>query len=230
MDKDLFKKKIYKNSTSQSVLIFACPFGTKIGVYTRLIKNLVKDGYNVVAYDFNNDVFLKGEPSYLVKLVNSATSDMAAVVNNLSSQGANNFGFFGTSLGAFVLYYASSKIPKLKWGVFSAGGNIAEGVWKLKSTKRAFIKKGYELDDLRKAWNNILYPEFLPREDNAHFLILGSSKDYVAPLYKLGEFAEYIKQKSGANVEIIKLNAYGHNHSGFIGLIRCRQLIKQLDV
>ena len=59
---------------------------------------------------------------------------------------------------------------------------------------------------------------------------MGSKNDHVAPYSRLADFAGYITNKSGAEVDLKKVIGYGHNHSAFIGLTKCRRLIKQLDL
>lgn len=229
-EKSIFRRQTFENNKAKSVLIFACPFGTKIGLYKMLIKGLVKDGFIVVAYDFDNQVLLSGEPSYLINLINEANKDINRVIRDYEDCGITDFGFYGTSLGAFVLFNAVAVGPDLRWGIFNAGGNIARGVWELKRTRRAFEKQGYTLDDLDKAWTKIIYPDFKNRDKRSRFIVMGSKNDHVAPYSRLEDFAGYITNKSGAEVELIKVIGYGHNHSAFIGLMKCRRLIRQLDL
>ena len=224
-----YNRKIFDTGNPRAVLVFCCPFGTKIALFRSLIKKLNKDGFTVLAYDFNNKVFFGGEGSYLIDLVNEVLKDMSMEIQKYKDDGFSDIGFFGTSLGAFILYEAISVIPGFKWGVLNTGGDVAKGIWKIKRSRRAFIKNGYSLEKLQSEWHDIQYLYFKTDLSNCHIVFIGSDNDPITPLNKIKDFATYIHDQSGASIETIKVKGMGHNHTAFIGLRKARSIIKKLD-
>lgn len=220
-----FRRVIYERKDSKAVLFFGSPYGVSLNLLKPFISGLLNDGYTIVGYDFNNAVFTRGEAHHLPKLINYVIDDVSEVINTYEKLGITDFGFYGTSLGGFVLYNIIAKIPKLKWGVINAGGDAAEAVWQFRLLRKKFKKNGHTLDDLKESWKHLQNPDFNDSLAGNHYLIVGSHADRVVPFDQSEHLLEGLKQ-SGAHIDYIRVNGFGHYHAGVIGLLRCRKLIR----
>ena len=56
----------------------------------------------------------------LPKLISEVREDIRSRISKLKAEGVTEFGFFGSSLGSFILYNCIGReIPELVWGAFS---------------------------------------------------------------------------------------------------------------
>src|SRR5438105_3787482 len=121
-----------------AAIIFICPYGISVRAVRWAIRRLLAEGYHVLAYQMTRAVFLAAEPGILPELISGMREDIRSRISRLRSEGVTEFGFFGSSLGSFVLYNCiGDEIPALCWGVFNTGGNIARGMWRLRPARRS---------------------------------------------------------------------------------------------
>ena len=119
-----------------ATIIFVCPFDTSIQRVRLAIRRLCREGYRVVAYQTTSAVFMDADPTILPELISEVREDIRARIAKLKSQDVTDFGFFGSSLGSFILYNCIGReIPELRWGVFNTGGDIARGLWQIPAVK-----------------------------------------------------------------------------------------------
>ena len=123
-----------------ATIIFVCPFDTSIQRVRFAIRRLCREGYRVVAYQPTSAVFMDTDPTILPELISQVREDIRARIARLKSQDVTDFGFFGSSLGSFILYNCIGReIPELRWGVFNTGGNIARGLWRIPAVKQRHV-------------------------------------------------------------------------------------------
>jgi hypothetical protein len=211
-------------------LIFICPYGTAISTVRWAIRRLGRDGYHVVAYETTTDVFMAGDPAVLPGLIAAVRTDIAAQIARLKSQGVTEFGFFGSSLGSFILYNCvGDAVPELRWGVFNTGGDIAQGMWRLEGARQAYVRRGWSLARLEAAWAGVQWPEF-GCLDGCRFVFVSSRRDTIAPL---ADIAGYLgpMRRAGAQVSVAEVPAIGHFSTiaaglwrapRFVAMVRCR--------
>jgi hypothetical protein len=200
-----------------AAIIFICPYGTSIRAVRWAIRRLLRQGYHVLAYQAANAVFLAAEPGILSDLISGMREDIRAQVSRLRSEGVTEFGFFGSSLGSFILYNCvGQEIPALRWGVFNTGGDIARGMWRLRPARRAHLRKGLSLPELEAAWSHLQWPDF-GRLEGCRFVFVSSRHDKIAPL---GNVAPYLMpmRRAGAEVSVFEVRAIGHLTAVIAGL------------
>jgi hypothetical protein len=204
----LYRKKTYPTRNTKTLLFFICPFGTKFSAVHLTIKKLQRAGYYVVAYDTHNNVFYAANPNILIQIIDKISTDISATIQDYKAQGFNDFGFFSTSLGAFIAYNCVSQIPQLRWGVFNTGGNIAEAMWRIKKPRRNHEKKGLTLEQVAKAWHGLQYPHFSGLTGNS-YIFFSSPSDEIAPLDDIEKYMKPV-QAAGAKTTLIGVRAFGH--------------------
>jgi hypothetical protein len=87
-----------------ATIIFICPYGTPIQKVRFAIRRFLKAGYHVAAYETTTAVFTEADPEILPELISVVREDIRSRIRTLTSAGVTEFGFFGCSLGSFILY------------------------------------------------------------------------------------------------------------------------------
>lgn len=205
------------------MVFFACPLGTKVWKVRWAIRSLTEAGYSVVAYEFTEEIFTEAEPEKLPILIEGVHRDIQEKIMALKVSGSNNFGFFGSSLGAFIIYNCIALIPDFQWGVLNTGGNAAQAVFAKRKLRRSHLKAGYTEEELEQLWGPIQFPNFR-NLDGRKILMVSSRKDRLLPLSEVDIYMDPLRA-AGASVEIIELNVYGHMPSVIVGLRRAVPLL-----
>jgi len=131
-------------SRDSPAIIFICPYGTSISTLRWAIRRLRRAGYHVMAYETTTAVFMAADPAILRDLISAMRKDLESQISRLRSEGVTEFGFFGSSLGSFILYNCiGDALPALRWGVFNTGGDIAQGMWRLDGARRQHVLRGW---------------------------------------------------------------------------------------
>ena len=208
-----------------ATIIFVCPFHTSIQRAHFAIRRLFREGYRVVAYQTTSAVFMDADPAILPKLIFQVREDIRARIAKLKSQGVTDFGFFGSSLGSFILYNCiGDEIPELRWGVFNTGGNIARGLWRIPALKQRHVARGWSLPRLEEAWAELQWPDF-GRLDGRRFVFVSSQRDRIAPLSDISPYLEPMRGV-GAEVSVHEVPAIGHITTVIMGLWKGPQLVR----
>jgi len=216
------------SSQAVATVIFICPYGTPIEKVRFAIQRLIRTGYHVVAYQTTTAVFMDGDPMILPELISQVRDDIRSRIEKLKSQGVTEFGFFGSSLGSFILYNCvGCEIPELRWGVFNTGGNIAQGVWTMAAAKERYVERGWSLPQLEEAWAKLQWPDF-GRLDGCRFVFTSSRRDRVAPLRNIPQYLEPIRQ-AGAEVKVCEVPAINHKTTVVMGLWKGPQLVRMVS-
>jgi hypothetical protein len=226
MRDNLFQTEEFTASPRSAVaIIFVCPYGTSIAAVRWAIRRLVRKGYNVLAYAATTDVFLAADPAILPDLIRQMRKDIRSQVARLRSEGVTEFGFFGSSLGSFILYNCvGDGIPELRWGVFNTGGNIARGMWRLPEARRRHLDRGWSLTRLEAAWADLQRPDF-GRLDGCRFIFVSSPRDRIAPLGHVWPYIGLLR-RAGAEVSVYEVPAIGHVTAVIAGLAKAPRIIR----
>lgn len=224
----LFRSEEFgSSSAATATIIFVCPYGTAIQKVRFAIRRLVRAGYHVIAYQTTTAVFTEADPAILPELISQVRDDIRSVVARLASLGIAEFGFFGSSLGSFILYNCIGReIPELRWGVFNTGGNIARGVWTMPVARQRHLERGWSLPRLEEAWATLQWPDF-GRLDGCRFVFASSRRDEVAPLSNIAQYLEPML-RAGAEVSVYEVPAVTHRTAVIAGLWRAPQLVRRV--
>ena len=228
MQEKLFQSEEFGTSTQTTVtLIFICPYSTPIHKVRFAKRRLVRTGYHVVAYQTTATVFTEADPMILPKLISQLRGDIRSRIAKLTSEGVTEFGFFGSSLGSFILYNCiGDEIPELRWGVFNTGGNIARGLWSMSTLRQLHVARGWSLPRLEEAWAELQWPDF-GRLDGCRFVFASSRRDSVAPLRNVSQYVEPML-RAGAEVSVYEMPAVGHRTTVIVGLWKGPQLVRMV--
>ena len=228
MQDRLFRSEEFGTSTQTTVtLIFVCPYSTPIQKVRFAIRRLVRTGYHVVAYQTTATVFTEADPMLLPELISQVREDIRSRIAKLTSEGVTEFGFFGSSLGSFILYNCiGDEIPELRWGVFNTGGNIARGLWSMSTLRQLHVARGWSLPRLEEAWAELQWPDF-GRLDGCRFVFASSRRDSVAPLRNVSQYVEPML-RAGAEVSVYEMPAVGHRTTVIVGLWKGPQLVRMV--
>jgi hypothetical protein len=210
-----------------ATIIFICPYSAPIAKVRFAIRRLLRAGYHVVAYETAEAVFTAADPQILPELICAVRGDIRSRIATLTSDGVTEFGFFGSSLGSFILYNCVGReIPELRWGVFNTGGNIARGVWSMPSLREPHEARGWSLPRLEAAWAGVQWPDF-GRLDGCRFVFASSRRDSAAPLRDISPYLEPML-RAGADVRVCELPAISHRTTVIAGLWMAPRLVRMV--
>ena len=228
MQDRLFQSEEFGTSAqATATLIFICPYSAPIQKVRFAIRRLVREGHHVVAYQTTSAVFTEADPMILPELIYQVREDIRSRIARLTSEGVTEFGFFGSSLGSFILYNCvGSEIPELRWGVFNTGGNIAQGLWNMPMLRELHVAQGWSLPRLEEAWAELQWPGF-GRLDGCRFVFASSRRDSVAPLHNISQYIEPMLW-AGAEVSVYEVPAVSHRTTVIVGLWRGPQLVRMV--
>ena len=222
----LFQSEEFGISTpNTATVIFACPYGTPIQKVRFAIRRLLRKGYHIVAYQSTSSVFTNADPMILPELISQVREDIRSRISRLASVGVNDFGFFGSSLGSFILYNCvGHPVPELRWGVFNTGGNIAQGIWNMPALRQLHMARGWSLPRLEEAWAELQWPDFGQLE-GCRFVFASSRLDKIAPLRDIPQYLGPML-RAGAEVSVREVPAIGHRTAVIAGLWKGPGLIR----
>lgn len=205
----MFKTKEYLVPGSEKAVLFLAPYTTSLSSMAWPIRQMNKQGYSVIGYEFTNEVFKRGNPQDLISLVEKVCTHLQETVDQLHSDGYSYYAIVGASIGSFVAYNFLSKASDWSWAILIAGGNAADAVWNYKSERKYFEKMGSEKTDLSKAWTEIQHPNF----DNIagkKVLMVSSRSDRITEYDGALDALNHLR-KSKVDVEMITQKKLGHS-------------------
>jgi hypothetical protein len=224
----LFQAEEFGTSArAAATIIFICPYGAPIEKVGFAIRRLLRAGYHVVAYQTTRGVFTAADPLILPELISQVREDIRSRIAKLAAQDVTEFGFFGSSLGSFILYNCvGHKVPELRWGVFNTGGNIAQGMWKMLDLRESHVARGWSLPRLEEAWAELQWPDF-GRLDGCRFVFVSSRRDDIAPP---GDIMQYLgpMREAGADVSVRRVPAVSHRTTVIAGLWSAPRFVRMV--
>jgi len=210
-----------------ATIIFICPYGTPIEKVQFAIRRLLRGGYHVVAYQTTAEVFMAADPGILPELIAGVREDIRSRIDALTAAGVTEFGFFGSSLGSFILYNCvGDAIPEFRWGVFNTGGNIARGLWTMADLRQAHVARGWSLPGLEEAWAALQWPAFGDLE-GCRFVFSSSRRDGAAPLRDIEQYLGPML-RAGADVRVHEVPAWSHRTTVIAGLVLAPKLVRMV--
>lgn len=221
-----YNYKTYPTPNSQAVIFFAAPLGVKLKQLRWTIRSLQKAGYTVVAYDADPQILTTGELTLLRTTADKVARDIRDQIKAYRSGGCHDFGFFGSSLGALMMYYGVATIPELRWGVLNASGDGAEALWRHPKLRALYEELDIKPDQLEHAWHKLLKPKFI-NMTGKRVLFVSSNKDKILPRADIEPLIAPLQQK-GAKVDVMELNIWGHNLTVLFGLLHAKKLVARV--
>jgi len=224
----LFRAEEFGTASPATVtIIFICPYGTPIQKVRFAIRRFLREGYHVLGYQTTEAVFTEADPMILPELISQVREDIRSRIAKLTSEGVTEFGFFGSSLGSFILYNCVGReIPEFRWGVFNTGGNIARGMWNMPTLRQLHVARGWSLPRLEEAWAELQWPDF-GRLDGCRFVFASSRRDDIAPLRDISQYLGPML-RAGAAVSVREVPANSHRTAVIAGLLRGPQLVRMV--
>jgi hypothetical protein len=228
MEDRLFQSREFGISArATATIIFICPYGTPVEKVGFAVRRLVRAGYHVVAYETTAAVFTDADPAILPALIAAVRRDIRSRIAELSAAGVTEFGFFGSSLGSFILYNCvGHRVPELRWGVFNTGGNIARGMWSMTDLRQLHMARGWSLPRLEEAWAELQWPDF-GRLDGCRFVFASSRRDQAAPLRDVAQYLGPML-RAGAEVTVREMPAVSHRTTVIAGLWQAPRLVRSV--
>jgi hypothetical protein len=228
MQDRLFQAEEFETSAqAAAAIIFICPYGIPIQKVSFAIRRLLRAGYHVVAYETTPAVFTAADPLILPEIISQVREDIRSRIAKLAAEGVTEFGFFGSSLGSFILYNCVGRnVPELRWGVFNTGGNIAQGMWKMLDLRQLHVAQGWSLPRLEEAWAELQWPDF-GRLDGCRFVFVSSRRDDIAPLGNIGQYLEPMLE-AGAEVSVRRVAAISHRTTVIAGLWNAPRFVRMV--
>jgi hypothetical protein len=215
------------SSPTTATVIFVCPYGAPIQKLRFAIRRLLRAEYHIIAYQTTTGVFMEADPMILPNLISQVREDIRSRIAKLSAEGVTEFGFFGSSLGSFILYNCiGHEIPELRWGVFNTGGDIAQALWTMPTLRQRHLARGWSLPRLEEAWTKLQWPDF-GRLDGCRFVFASSRRDRVAPLNNISQYIEPAL-RAGAEVSVHEVPAISHRTAVIVGLWKGPRLIQMV--
>jgi hypothetical protein len=224
----LFQAEEFGTASPTAVtIVFICPYSAPIQKVRFAIRRFLREGYHVLAYQTTEAVFTEADPMILPELISQVREDIRSRIAKLTSEGVSEFGFFGSSLGSFILYNCVGReIPELRWGVFNTGGNIAAGLWSFAEHRQQHAERGWSLARLEEAWVELQYPDF-GRLDGCRFVFASSRRDAVAPMANIAHYLDPML-RAGAEVSLYEVPAVSHRTTVIAGLWKAPQLVRMV--
>lgn len=178
-----------------------CGFGGSIWQLKRLITTLTRDGYEVTALDFSEEVLSAGDPTFLPELVD----EVVTFADDRAKHSKKPILLVGVSLGALISLNILRRSKYFDRSVMITGGDI------VKVAQRLYGEKVWprSYDELAKVWQHInMYSD--PKE------LIGKRLLFVPPVNdRLIDVAdvrnEVARQNTAGNsIKLIERRPFGH--------------------
>lgn len=209
----------------KGVIFFLCAHDTRLKSYKFAIKQLLRQGYEVVGYEFDPTVIHSGDPNVLPRFVDAMRQEVETVIENKYNDSAIEVGIFGNSIGTFIGYNILD-IPQVNWVIMNTGGNMARGFWRLPRARRAFEENGVTLGQLELAWHRVQNPKW-HNPKGKRVLFLSSTGDKLATIEDALTAHEYML-KHGVNSKFVRMRRLNHQHTIMYNLTRAGRLLSLL--
>ena len=177
----LFRVILKSNQKATKVLFFLTSYRAPWFVYTLSIYKLRRNGYEVVVYDFKDEILDNDNPQILIDTVNNLNEDMQGRVKEYEKRGIHIFDGVGSSLGSFLLYNYAVRYPlrKLALNIVTRLANVIFGASdeNILKTRQSYVNKGYNLRKLEEAWKEIDSPSLGSRLKSKETLVFTALND-----------------------------------------------------
>jgi esterase/lipase len=185
--------------TNKHALVM-CGFGGSIWQVKRLIRTLIRDGYNVTALDFSKHVLSSGDINHLIELTNEITAFAEEEYQKLKQP----ILLVGISLGALMALNILRRSKHFSKGVLITGGDIVKIARKVH--KQAWPMPINEHMRLWQDVNMYTNPTLLK---NKKLLFVLPKRDVFADIVDVRREAS-LQQAAGNTLIMVERPAFGH--------------------
>lgn len=211
-------QKVFGTDQNPTIYYFVGHAGT-ISQFLKHIKFLQKNGFRIVAFEYDPLILTAGEPDRLLKVFDEL---LQAVQNDMS--GRKVAGIYGISLGTFLGFNILAR-TEIKRALFNTGpAKLARIVWETEAftqAKAMFIKNGFEQKDIDQIWKDLEPPSIAPGLTGKDIICMNSTGDEVVtpPIYRQ---AITLLKDGGVKIELIESKRFGHRNTIIRNLLRLR--------
>lgn len=218
-----YRVKVYGRSNTKVLFLF-CPFGIRrwqLRVPFLPIERLIKNGYQVVCYDFNTQK-VTSDPQHSVAIFDQVFSDFSTRMQQYKDQGISEFSCFGTSMGTLFASYCAANNPDISHVVLNlAYGDFTDHILAL--PKMQFLPKDRISNFIHNAGGEkqlrTLVQKYSPLNNaqklgSKKVLLYLSTQDSVMP-HALSLKLKEALEKSGTNLTYVENTKHDHYQSAF---------------
>lgn len=211
MSEVAFRSREFGNGDGIAATALVTGFGGDIADFERAARDLEAAGSDVIAYQYDNDVFFAGDAELLPKLAEDLTRDFAARTHDYSTRR-----YSGNCLGAGIAWNMQKSDSTAQPGIYAASGVDAarlvmrdplyrmavRAIHKV-DPRKEFELNGYTEQDLRQRWEHLQTPP------DSNFAIVLGGLDYAVHYWQA---VRTIKEHRADNsIRIITKPGLGHN-------------------
>ena len=216
----------------KKVIFFFAGMGTRIGLYRGSISKFVKNGYHVVAYDFDPLIVRNGDADNFIAVAEDATKDVREHVTQAKAAGIKVFHTFGVSMGTLLAIKCAAEMPEISKVVINLTyGSVAENVWTwwfIKPAKKRAIEQGYTMTALDKKLEPISPIPNAPKLKGKSVLLYLSKRDKILLFKQSSQFREALDE-AGVDYEYYENRYVGHIATGFVNFLRPKRYLDFLN-
>jgi hypothetical protein len=161
-----FRSREYGDGNSSEAIALVAGFDGKINHFDQTARALIAVGKDVVVYEYDNDLFLAGDPSMLPNLISDLTVDFQTrTANHIAHR------FAGASIGGGIGWGMQRHSQMARPGIYAAVGADAAHVvmgnpvfrgmaiaLHRVDPRKEFVRNGYSEADLRQKWQYLQVP------------------------------------------------------------------------
>lgn len=211
MSKKIVRGYFFESTAKQhrkELVCYAVGFTGRVSQFKYSIGKLNRRGYDVLAFEYDNDILLKGNPQLVldaIEYIVDQTSDKA--------EGYESVICMGVSLGAFIAFNVQRQLPLASIGAYATAGiAVSEGIFWMKAfepVKDAFLKNGFTQEKLAEVWQDVEIADKDPLLQDKSLVIVNGRVDRVVDHRKatvqMGRW-----KRDGVPVKMYKKQLMGH--------------------
>ncbi len=202
----LVNHKTYGKETKPTIY-YILGFTGRLGQYQPHIKVLVRLGFRVVAFEYDDSVLNDGNPQIIIGAIQKISDVVRA-----DQKTHKVAGVYGVSLGVFMGLNILDQ-NNIRTGMFNSGAApLRDTIWNnplLAHQKAGFVKNGYSFNDLQKAWQAYEISPDPTRFKDKRLLFMNSRADRTITFDRVYKNLS-AWQKAGLDMKLIVFDRLGH--------------------
>lgn len=204
----MIRSILYTDNRHRKLACLVAGFAGKIRHFNKAIHDLQVAGYDVVAFEYDNDILDKGESQPLHDVVAYITKRLEKLAPDY-----NEVLCTGVSLGAYIAVNVQRNCKFVTRGVYGTAGVLVSHVVfhapVFIKIERAFVAKGFTEASLREAWLPLESRAPLLDKNQKLFIVLGGRDRIVRHDVAVDVLDDWIRQ--GVHVRYFTKPTLGHS-------------------
>lgn len=211
-DENLIMERFSYVEKSKELYVFFPPWHSKLKYDWKLRNKITSSGASCLEYKFNGH-FLSSDYKLTIKYFKEIRKNILSKISNLIKKyNFKKINIIGISLGCVNACMIANSLKKINELILIVPGNdLAESLWngiKTKRLRKAFVKKGINLESLKKYWKELAPENNLDNLEFKKVKIYLSKSDKVIPYGNGKKLFDKISKRK--NVEIHENKFLGH--------------------